>query len=136
MTAFPSRFNRAIVLVVDSLGICELPDAAAYGDQGSNTLANISRRVALEIPVLRALGIGRIARLHGMQPEDRPTAAFGRMAEASAGKDSVTGHWELMGLVVDKPFPVFPAGFPPQVLARFEERSGYKMLGNRAASGT
>lgn len=118
------------------MGIGELPDAAAYGDQGSNTLANIARRVPLQIPTLRSLGLPRLVPLRGVQPVDAPLAAYGRMAEASAGKDSVTGHWELMGIVLDRPFPVFPNGFPADLIAAFERRIGRPSLGNVAASGT
>src|SRR5438128_12661859 len=99
---------------MDSVGIGELPDAAAYGDTGSNTLGNIARRVPLTLPTLRALGLGRVAALDPPNAHAGPPilpAAAGRMAEASAGKDSVTGHWEMMGVVLDRPFPVFPNGF-------------------------
>ena len=129
-------FRRAIVIVIDSLGMGELPDAAAYGDQGSNTLGNIARRVALEVPTLQSLGLSRIIPVHGVPPEPDPPSAFGRMAEASPGKDSVTGHWELMGLVVERAFPVFPTGFPEDLVREFERRIGRGTLGNKAASGT
>jgi phosphopentomutase len=129
-------FRRVIVIVVDSLGVGELPDAAAYGDQGSNTLGNIARRVALQVPTLRSLGLGRIIPVHGVPPEPSPGSAFGRMAEVSPGKDSVTGHWELMGLVLDRAFPVFPDGFPQDLIREFERRIGRGTLGNKAASGT
>ncbi len=95
---------------MDSVGIGELPDADAYGDRGSNTLGNIARRVPLRVPTLRALGLDRLVALGGTPPDDRPRAAIGRMAEASAGKDSVTGHWEMMGIVLDRPFPDVPRG--------------------------
>jgi phosphopentomutase len=122
------------VLVLDSVGIGELPDAAAYGDQGSNTLGNLARQVPLGIPTLRRLGLDRVVDLGGTP--GRPLAAYGRMAEASPGKDSVTGHWELMGIILDQPFPVFPKGFPPDVIESFEMRIGRRVLGNRVASGT
>jgi phosphopentomutase len=129
-------FPRVIVIVLDSVGIGELPDAAAYGDQGSNTLGNIARHVPLAVPTLRALGLSRIVDI-GAGPTDGVRAgAFGRMAEASAGKDSVTGHWEMMGIVLDHPFPVFPHGFPPAIIAEFSRRTGRGVLGNVAASGT
>ena len=121
---------------MDSVGIGELPDAAAYGDQGSNTLANIARRVPLQIPTLRAFGLPRLVPLRGVQPVDEPLAAHGRMAEASVGKDSVTGHWEMMGIILDRPFPTFPSGFPPSLMAEFERRIGRPTLGNVVASGT
>src|SRR5207249_4536337 len=113
---------------MDSVGIGELPDAAAYGDEGSNTVGNIARRVPLKIPTLRSLGLDRLVTLTPtptptLIPTPIPTpAAAGRMAEASAGKDSVTGHWEMMGIVLDVPFPVFPTGFPREVLADFSAR--------------
>ncbi len=131
-----SRPNRAIVLVLDSVGAGELSDAAAYGDAGSDTLGNIAREVGLRVPTLRRLGLGRVAAIGGEAPPAVPDAAFGRMAEASPGKDSVTGHWELAGLVLDHPFPTFPGGFPPQIIAEFERRIGRGTLGNKAASGT
>ena len=128
-------FTRAIVIVMDSVGVGELPDAAAYGDQGSNTVANIAKRVALNVPTLRSLGLGRIVEIGG-PVVDSPRAATGRMAEASAGKDSVTGHWEMMGIVLDRPFPTFPYGFSPEIIAEFSRRTGRGVLGNKAASGT
>lgn len=132
----PSHFNRVILIVLDSVGIGELDDAPAYGDEGSNTLGNIGRRRLLQIPTLRALGLDRLVSLSGPEPRDRPQAAIGRMIEASPGKDSVTGHWEMMGIVLDRPFPVFPNGFPADLIAEFEERIGRATLGNVAASGT
>ena len=132
----PSSFSRAIVVVLDSVGVGELPDAAEYGDQGSNTLGNIARRVPLQIPTLRSLGLSRIVEVPGGEPVVAPAAAFGRMAEHSPGKDSVTGHWELMGLAVEHAFPVFPHGFPEETIREFERRIGRKTLGNTVASGT
>ena len=129
---------------MDSVGIGELPDAATYGDQGSDTIGNIAKRVPLALPTLRALGLGRVAAL-GLSPSLSPSlsptpspipSAVGRMAEASAGKDSVTGHWEMMGIVLDQPFPVFPNGFSADLLAEFSRRTGRGVLGNKAASGT
>jgi phosphopentomutase len=127
-------FTRAIVIVLDSVGIGALPDAGSYGDEGSNTLGNIDRHVGLRIPVLRSLGLDRAAGL--TSGTTMPAAAYGRMAEASKGKDSVTGHWELMGIVLDRAFPTFPSGFPPSVLAELERRIGRGLLGNVVASGT
>ncbi len=121
---------------MDSVGVGELPDAARYGDEGSNTLGNIARSVRLNIPTLRALGLPRIVRLRDVEPIAEPAAAYGRMAERSAGKDSVTGHWEFTGLVLDQPFPVFPDGFPADLIREYENRIGRKVLGNKAASGT
>ena len=140
--------------MLDSVGCGELPDAAIYGDEGSNTLGNIAREATLHVPHLRALGLGRIVDLDGPPkggpyehaPEggphdygphdDPPQAAYGRMAEASAGKDSVTGHWEMMGIVLDRPFPTFPHGFPQDTIDAFEARVGRRVLGNVVASGT
>jgi phosphopentomutase len=131
-----SPFTRAIVIVVDSLGIGELPDAPAYGDVGSNTLGNIARLIPLKVPTLRSLGLSRLAPLGAAPQNDAALGAIGRMAEASAGKDSVTGHWEMMGIVLDRPFPVFPHGFPPEIIQEFSRLTGYAVLGNKAASGT
>jgi phosphopentomutase len=133
--------------VLDSVGCGELPDASVYGDQGSNTLGNIARQVGLRIPHLRSLGLGQVVDLgegaHSLVPNPGSRipnsggpSAFGRMAESSAGKDSVTGHWEMMGIVLDRPFATFPHGFPPDVIASFEERIGRRTLGNVVASGT
>jgi phosphopentomutase len=130
------RFTRAIVIVMDSVGIGELPDADVYGDQGSNTLGNIARQVSLNIPTLAACGLSRVVDLPGVPIAEVPRGAFGRMAERSAGKDSVTGHWELMGLVIERPFPTFPHGFPPDLIHAFEQRIGRRTIGNVVASGT
>ena len=129
-------FTRAILIVLDSVGAGELPDAAAYSDEGSNTLGNISRQVALNIPTLAALGLPRVVTLEGVPSPEMPLGAYGRMAERSAGKDSVTGHWELMGVVLDRAFPTFPHGFPRELIAEFERRIGRPVLGNVVASGT
>lgn len=128
--------NRAIVIVLDSLGIGELPDAAAFGDKGSNTLGNIARKVTLNIPHLLSLGLGNIRSLPGVPPSDNPIASYGMMAEKSAGKDTTTGHWELMGLVQDYPFPTYPHGFPPEIMEKFKKEIGRGTLGNVPASGT
>jgi len=128
-------FARVILIVLDSVGVGALPDAAAYGDEGSDTLGHIARQVPLRIPALRSLGLDRVAALPDAAPG--PTrGAYGRMAEVSAGKDSVTGHWEMMGVVLDRPFPTFPAGFPPALIVEFERRIGRGTLGNVVASGT
>jgi phosphopentomutase len=121
--------------VLDSVGCGELPDAAIYGDEGSNTLGNIDKHVPLRLPHLRKLGLERVVNLHGAA-ERAPWGAYGRMAEASAGKDSVTGHWEMMGIVLDRAFPTFPNGFPQRTIDEFEARIGRKTLGNVVASGT
>jgi phosphopentomutase len=135
----PSRsaiFPTVNVIVLDSVGIGELPDASSYGDQGSNTLGNIASRVPLRVPALRSLGLDQLVALGGASRHGSPRGAYGRMAEASPGKDSVTGHWEIAGIVLDRPFPTFPHGFPPDVIAEFERRIGRGTIGNVVASGT
>jgi phosphopentomutase len=132
----PSLFSRVIVIVLDSVGIGELEDAEFYGDKGSNTLGNIARHVPLQLATLRQLGMDRLVDLGGPAPIRPPRGAYGRMAEMSAGKDSVTGHWEMMGIVLDRAFPVFPKGFPPELMSEFERQIGRGTLGNYAASGT
>lgn len=128
--------DRVILIVLDSVGVGELPDAGLYGDQGSDTIGNIARDITLDIPTLRQLGITRVSSVPVIFSDPQPLGAFGRMAESSPGKDSVTGHWELAGLVLDRPFPVFPHGFPSDLMAAFEKSIGRGTLGNKAASGT
>ncbi len=129
--------RRAIVLVLDSGGIGELPDAGRYGDEGSSTIPHVAAAVGgLRLPNLEALGLGRIVPIAGVTPLPHPEGAFGRMTEESAGKDSTTGHWELMGLILPRPFPTYPHGFPPDVIRAFEQAIGRPVLGNRPASGT
>jgi phosphopentomutase len=141
----PSRsaiFSRVIVIVLDSVGIGELPDASVYGDEGSNTLGNIAARVPLKLPTLRSLGLGKLVALDTsketrlIRGSPELIGAYGRMAERSPGKDSVTGHWEMMGVVLDRPFPTFPEGFPADIIGEFERRIGRGTLGNVVASGT
>jgi len=129
-------FRRVVVIVLDSVGVGELPDAADYGDEGSNTLGHIAERYPLRIPNLNRLGMSCILPLAGQHPPASPVGAYGRMAERSPGKDSVTGHWELMGIVLDRPFPTFPHGYPVDAIREFERRIGRKTLGNTVASGT
>jgi len=124
------------VIVMDSVGIGELPDAGVYGDEGSNTVGNIAKQVPLKLPTLRSLGFDRLVSIGGAPPSSTPRAATGRMAEASAGKDSVTGHWEMMGIVLERPFPTFPDGFSPEIIREFSRLTGRGVLGNKAASGT
>jgi phosphopentomutase len=131
-----STIQRVILIVLDSVGVGELPDAAAYGDQGSHTLGNICARVDVRVPALEALGLGCVTPLRGIRAVEHPAAAFGRMAERSPGKDSVTGHWELMGLVLERAFPTFPDGFPSDIIGAFERAIGRRSLGNVVASGT
>jgi len=130
-------FKRVTVIVLDSVGIGALPDAAAYGDEGAHTLGHIAAGPSgLELPNLRRLGLGNIARLADWQPEPAPGAYYGKMAEVSTGKDTMTGHWELMGLKIEKPFRTFPKGFPRGLLDAFEEETGRSVIGNKPASGT
>jgi phosphopentomutase len=132
----PRSIDRVIVIVLDSVGIGELPDAPSYGDAGSDTLGNIARTVPLSLPVLRSLGLARVSRIGSHPADDSALAAVGRMAEASPGKDSVTGHWEMMGIVLDRPFPVYANGFEPAIISEFSRRTGRPVIGNKAASGT
>ena len=131
------RMPHAIVLVLDSVGCGELPDAAEYGDVGSNTLGNIARAVGgLKMPNLGAMGLGNIIDILGVPPTGAPTASWGRCAEESAGKDTTTGHWEMMGMRLDTPFPTYPDGFPAEVMDAWTRETGLEWLGNRPASGT
>lgn len=128
---------RTIVIVMDSAGVGEMPDAADYGDIGSNTFANISREVGgLKIPNLIRLGLANIIDMPFVAPEANPIGSFGKMAELSGGKDTTTGHWEISGIVLKEPFPTFPPGFPKEFIQRFEQRIGRETLGNEVASGT
>lgn len=129
--------NRVILIVLDSVGIGELPDAHLYNDTGSNTLGNIAKLYpALEIPNLTAMGLGNIDPDNALKKTSAPTAAFGKAMERSAGKDTTTGHWEISGVVLEKPFPVFEEGFPAAFIEQFEKAIGIKTIGNIAASGT
>ncbi len=131
------RTPRAIVLVLDSVGAGELPDAADYGDVGANTLANTAKAVGgLSMPNLGAMGLGNVTEILGVGPVDEPCASWGRNAEASAGKDTTTGHWEMMGLHLTRAFPTYPDGFPAEVMDAFTRQTGLGWLGNYAASGT
>jgi phosphopentomutase len=129
-------FNRIIWIVLDSVGIGEMPDAAEYGDVGSDTLGNIARLRPLHLPHMAALGLGNIKPLTGIPAASAPGGAFGRCALASPGKDTTTGHWEMAGIHLDKPFPTFPHGFPPEIMREFETRIARRSLGNKVASGT
>lgn len=129
--------RRAFVIIIDGVGIGELPDAAEYGDSGSNTLGNLAKATnGLRLPVLQKMGLGCIHPIKGMGCPDEPAASYGKMQEVSPGKDSTTGHWELGGLMLDKPFPTYPQGFPQEVMREFEEKTGLGWLGNIPASGT
>ena len=129
--------NRVILIVLDSVGIGELPDARLYGDIGSNTLGNIAKHYPkLALPNLTAMGLGNIDTKNALAKTQMPTAAFGKAMEQSAGKDTTTGHWEISGVVLDKPFPTFLNGFPSAFMQQFEQAIGTKTIGNYAASGT
>lgn len=129
-------FRRIIWIVLDSVGIGEMPDASAYGDAGSDTLGNIARLRRLNLPNLCKLGLGNIKPLRGLAPAESPRASFGRCALSSPGKDTTTGHWEMVGIHLEKPFPLYPQGFPREIMDEFERRIGRHTLGNKPASGT
>jgi phosphopentomutase len=125
------------MLVCDSFGVGDAPDASAYGDEGSDTLGNCARAVGgIHAPNLERLGLGLLTTIQGMTPTAAPGTAYGRLTERSAGKDTTTGHWEMCGIVLERAFPLYPKGFPPEVIQPFEEAIGRSVLGNRAASGT
>jgi phosphopentomutase len=129
-------FKRIVWMVLDSVGIGAMPDAGAYGDQGSDTLGNVARKRKLELPNLCRLGLANIKCLAGLPRSESPAGAYGKCRLASPGKDTTTGHWEMAGIILDKPFPLYPYGFPPDVIALFEGKIGRKVLGNKPASGT
>lgn len=131
------RFQRICVIVLDSVGVGELPDADRYGDRGTNTLGHIAESIpSIALPNLQKMGLGCIIPLQGIPSVEKPTAYYGKMAEASIGKDTMTGHWELMGLNVDIPFQTYPHGFPAALIDQFEKLTGRKVIGNKPASGT
>src|ERR687894_319262 len=128
---------RACVIVLDAVGAGELPDAADYGDEGADTLGNVARAVGgLDLPSLEALGLGNVEPLGGCPPQPGAPAAAGRLVARSKGKDTTTGHWELMGIVTPQAMPTYPHGFPFEVIDPFMHRTGRGVLGNKAASGT
>lgn len=132
-----SELKRAILVVLDGVGAGANPDAHAYGDEGASSLEHCAQAIGgLELPNLGSIGLGNITPILGTPPVERTRGAFGRMAEAAAGKDSTTGHWEMTGVVLRKPLPTYPHGFPPEVVEPFERAIGRKVLGNKAASGT
>ncbi|AMV72971.1 phosphopentomutase [Desulfuromonas carbonis] len=129
--------SRAVLITLDGVGIGALPDAAAYGDAGANTLQHVAAACGgLYLPHLQSLGLGNLLDLPGVPPVAAPRAGFGRMLEQSAGKDTTTGHWELAGIIQPQPFPTYPDGFPPDIIAAFRRATGLDPLGNCAASGT
>lgn len=139
MTAVPIAENspRVIVIVLDGVGCGEAPDTAQYGDSGSDTIGNVARAVGgLHLPNLAQLGLGNATEIVGVPPVSHPTGAFGTMLPRSSGKDSTTGHWEIAGLHLEKPFPTYPHGFPPDVIAALTRATGRGVLANTVASGT
>ena len=129
--------NRAIIIVLDSAGIGEMPDAGEYGDAGANTLGHIAAAVeGFSLPNMEKMGLGNIAPLKGVPPSPSPSGGYGKLSEESHGKDTTVGHWEIAGLVSSIPFPVYPDGFPSDLVEAFEKKIGRKTLGNYAASGT
>ncbi|MFJ7730268.1 phosphopentomutase [Lysinibacillus sp. NPDC097231] len=130
-------FKKIHVVVLDSVGIGEAPDAADFGDVGAHTLGHIAEKMnGLTMPHMESFGLANIEPLQGMQATETPKAYYGKMQEASVGKDTMTGHWEIMGLNIDKPFKVYPEGFPAELIAELEKRTGRKVLCNKPASGT
>jgi phosphopentomutase len=128
---------RVLVVVCDSWGVGDAPDGAAYGDEGSDTLANTAEAVGgIRAPNLESLGLGMLTAINGVEAIAAPGSGHGRATERSAGKDTTTGHWEMMGIRLDEPFPLYPEGFPPEIIAAFEAALGRGVLGNRPASGT
>ncbi|SHH46119.1 phosphopentomutase [Clostridium collagenovorans DSM 3089] len=129
--------KRAILIVLDSVGVGELPDAVAYGDTGSNTLGNISKKLGgINLPNMQKIGLGNINGIEGIIKESNPTGAFGKSSELSKGKDTITGHWEIAGVVLKEPLNTYPNGFPKEIMDEFESKIGTKTLGNTVASGT
>ena len=128
--------DRVIWIVLDSVGIGAMPDAAAFGDLGSDTLGNIAKKYRLDLPNLSRLGLANIKPLPGLPVAEHPAGGYGRCRLASPGKDTTTGHWEMVGIILDRPFPLFPQGFPADLIEEFEAQIGRKTIGNKAASGT
>ncbi|RLL46904.1 phosphopentomutase [Oceanobacillus piezotolerans] len=131
------EFKRVFLIVMDSVGIGESPDAEAYNDKGADTLGHIAEhRGGLHMPNMGKLGLSNIREIKGIEKADKPLAHYTKMQEASAGKDTMTGHWEIMGLHIDTPFQTFPEGFPDEVIQKLEEKTGRKVIANKPASGT
>lgn len=131
------KYRRVFLIVMDSVGIGEAPDAELFGDKGADTLGHIAEYMGgLKMPNIMKLGLGNIRELKGIPAVEKPMACYGKMQEASKGKDTMTGHWEIMGLRVDKPFQTFPDGFPAELIEEIEKRTGRKVIGNKPASGT
>ncbi|WOV86017.1 phosphopentomutase [Sporosarcina oncorhynchi] len=131
------NFKRVHLIVLDSVGIGEAPDAEQFGDLGADTLGHIGEAMGgLKMPHMGRLGLSNIKEIQGISPDENPIGLFGKMQEASVGKDTMTGHWEMMGLNIDKPFKVYPNGFPQELIDELETRTGRKVIGNKPASGT
>lgn len=131
------EINRVILIVLDSVGIGELPDAKEYGDEGSNTLGNIAKYYGgIKLPNMCALGLGKVEGINYMEIPEVINGSYGRMAEASKGKDTITGHWEIAGIQLEHAFPLYPQGFPHSIIEEFKQKTGTHILGNYAASGT
>lgn len=129
--------DRVVLIVLDSVGCGDAPDAAAFGDEGSNTLGNIARAVGgLRLPNLQTMGLGNLTDIEGVPPTQQSRGAYGRLTETSPGKDTTTGHWELAGVPLVQPFPTYPQGFPPEIIDAFTAQTGREILGNYPASGT
>ncbi|MFL6057964.1 MAG: phosphopentomutase [Rubrobacteraceae bacterium] len=129
--------RRAVIVVLDGVGAGDAPDAVEYGDEGANTLGNTARAVGgLDLPNLQNLGLGNVAEIEGVPAEESPRASHGLMVELSAAKATLAGHWEMMGLILEDPLPTYPEGFPEEIIHRFEEETGRRVIGNRPASGT
>ena len=131
-----SPFDRIIVVVMDSVGIGAMPDAADYGDAGRDTLGHICERRGLRVPNFVRLGLANIRPLQGLEPVARPEGAYGKATLLSPGKDTTAGHWEMAGIILDRPFPTYPQGFPREIIEKFERAIGRNVLGNFPASGT
>ncbi len=130
--------SRVVIIILDGLGVGALPDAYLYGDEKSNTLGNMSRKIkgGLYLPEMEKMGLGNIISVEGVKTVANPLSSFGKMSEISAGKDTITGHWEMAGLILKEPSPLYPDGFPEEIMGPFEEAIGKKVLGNKVASGT
>src|SRR5688572_19542893 len=131
-----TRFKRVVLVVLDSAGIGEMPDAARWGDEGSDTIGNVLAAEKPALPNLRKLGLGNVRSLPNLPPHSKPAGAFGKAATFSDGKDTTVGHWEMAGIITPIPFPTYPEGFPSRILAPFESAIGRRVLGNKPASGT
>lgn len=131
------QIRRVVIIVLDGLGVGEMPDAYMYGDAGSNTLSHVAKAVGgVNLPLLASFGLGCLTEVEGVECQAETAAAYGKMAESSKGKDTITGHWEMTGIIMQKPFPTFPAGFPDEIINPFTGAIGRPVLGNVAASGT